>query len=135
MKHLIPLLFLLFSTTALANSVLLDPSIEGQKTLTITCEYPIEREDGTALAINEIAKVNFFVEKDGVGGYLPAGENTTACKQVYDMSQVPDGVYVYVVTAVDLQLRESQYSPTNVTATVKRVALPNAPGGVSGAVS
>ena len=133
MKH-VPLLLLL-SFNVFANELTFDPNIAGQTTLTITCNYPIEREDGTALAINEIAKVNFFVEKDGVGGYLPAGENTTACKQVYDLSPVPDGVYVYVVTAVDTEGRESQHSLTNVTAMVKRLANPNAPASVSGSRS
>ena len=132
MKHLI---LLLLSFNAFANSLTFDPTIPGQTTLTITCEYPIAREDGTALAINEIAKVNFFVEKNGVGGYLPAGENMTACKQVYDLSQVPDGVYVYAVTAVDTDGRESQFSATNVNATVKRLANLNAPASVTGSKS
>ena len=133
MKYL-PLLLLL-SFSVFANDLTFDPTIEGQTTLTITCEYPIEREDGTSLAINEIVKINFFVEKNGAGGWLPAGENTTACQQVYDLSQVPDGVYVYAATAVDTDGRESQISATNVIATVKRLANPNAPASVSGSRS
>ena len=126
--------FFLMPSDVMANSLTFDPTVTGQTTLTITCDYPIEREDGTALAINEIAKVNFFVEKNGVGGYLPAGENTIACRQVYDLSQVLDGVYVYVATVTDTDGRESLYS-TNVTAMVKRLSNPNAPGGVSGSRS
>ena len=118
-----------------ANSLTIDPTIAGQTTLTVSCEYPVEREDGTALAVNEIAKVAFYVEKGGAGGYLPAGENATACIQVYDMSQVPDGVYVYVVTTVDTDGRESQHSLTSVTALVKRLANPNAPANMSGSRS
>ena len=134
MKYLF-LIPLLISFDAFANSLNFDPTIPGQTTLTVTCEYPVAREDGTALAVNEIARVNFFVEKNGVGGYLPAGENTTACKQVYDLSQVPDGVYVYVVTTVDTDGRESRYSAINVTALVKRLANPNAPVSVNGSRS
>ncbi len=134
MKYLLPFLLLL-SFNVLANSLSFDPNIPGNSTLTITCEYPIAREDGTKLDINEIATVKFFVEKNGVGGYLPAGENATACRQVYDMSQVPDGAYVYVVTAVDTDGRESQFSATNVTALVKRIAVTNAPANVTGTKS
>lgn len=126
---------LVTATDAEANAVTLDPTQAGQTTLTVTCTYPIEREDGTPLALNEIAQVNFFVEKNGAGGFVPAGQNTTACRQVYDMSLVPDGVYVYVVTTTDTDGRESLYSPTNVTATVKRIANPKAPTGVTGLVS
>lgn len=126
------LLFMAFQATA--NNVTLDPTISTQDRLTVTCEYPIEREDGTPLAVNEIAQVNFFVEKDGVGGYVPAGENTTACRQVYDMTSVPDGVYVYAVTAVDTEGRESLYSSEVVTATVKRLPNPSTPTGVTGLV-
>lgn len=132
MKYLLLLLLLPFA--AFANNVTLDPTIPGQTTLTVTCEYPIEREDGTALAINEIAKVKFFVEKNGVGGWLPAGENTTACRQVYDLSQVPDGVYMYAATTVDTDGRVSQLSET-VTALVKRLTNPNAPASVTGSKS
>lgn len=132
MKYLI---LLLLPFAALANELTIDPTLDGQKTLTVTCEYPIEREDGTPLTINEIAKVNFFVEKNGIGGYSPAGENTTACQQIYDMIQVPDGVYVYRATVVDTEGRESLFSSEFVTATVKRVANPNAPIGVSGSVN
>lgn len=134
MKKLL-LLTLLISSSVLANNITLDPTVEGQKILTITCDYPVEREDGTALAIGEIAKVAFHVEKNGVGGYLPAGENMTDCRQVYDMTLVPNGVYVYVVTAIDMQKRESLYSTTNVTATVKRIANLNEVTGVSGSLS
>lgn len=133
---LIPLLLLLIASfNVLANDVAIDPTQPGETALTVTCDYPIEREDGTPLAINEIAQVSFFVEKNGAGGYVPAGQNTSACRQVYDMSQVVDGVYVYVVTTTDTDGRESRYSATNVIATVKRVANPNSPAGMSGTVS
>ena len=129
------ILFFSYIAYTEANEVTLDPTQAGQTALTVTCDYPIEREDGTPLAINEIAKVAFHVEKNGAGGYVPAGENMSACRQVYDMSQVPDGVYVYVVTAIDTDGRESLFSTEMVTATVKRIANPNAVTGVSGSLS
>lgn len=128
LKLILPLLLLLSFST---NAVTLDPTIEGQKVFTITCKYPIEREDNTPLSIDEIAQINFFVEKDGVGGYLPAGENTTACRQVYDTTLISDGVYVYAATVVDTDGRESLYSES-VTLTIKRLVNPKPPTGVIG---
>ena len=97
MKYLI---LLLLSFNAFANSLTFDPTIEGQTTLTITCEYPIEREDGIALAISEIAKVNFFVEKDGVVTCLlarirrPANRCTICrkCRTVYMCTLLPQSI-------------------------------------------
>lgn len=117
-----------------ANEVTIDPSISSQDTLTISCQYPIEREDGTPIAINEIATMKFHVEANGAGGYQPAGENTAACLQVYDMTQVADGVYVYAVTAVDTEGRVSDLSVETVTATVKRLPPTRSPTGVTGLV-
>ena len=134
MKYLILLLTLLI--TSQANAITIDPTIPGQTTLTITCTYPIAREDGTLLTIGEIAKVNFFVKKSGGdGGFIPAGENTTACKQIYDMTLVADGTYIYEVATVDTDGRESVLSNEMFTAIVKRLPNPNTPTGVTGLVS
>lgn len=133
MKYLILLLLIPFNIYAV--NLIIDPTIPGQSTLTMTCVYPIEREDGTPLAIGEIATVKFYVESNGVGGFVPAGSNSTACRQVYDMSAVADGVYVYVATTLDTDGRESVFSAVNLTATVKRMANPKAPTGIAGSLS
>lgn len=112
--------------TAFAEGQVVDPTIT--PTYTITCEYPIEREDGTPLAINEIAKVNFFVSQDKVT-WTPAGSNTSACRQVYDLSSIPDGQYYYTGTTVDTEARESikgsdAIPPLFAAIVVKRIAKP-----------
>jgi len=135
MKYLLFLLAILLSGGATANELTFDPTLSGETTLTLTCEYPIEREDNTPLAIGEIAKVKFFVEKDGVGGFVPAGENATACKQIYDVTQIVDGVYVYKATVVDTDGRESVMSTDFVTAMVKRLANPKSTLGLTGSKS
>lgn len=121
-----------FSSVVSANVLTFDPAIKSK--LILTCTYPIEREDDSALTINEIAKVTFHVKKQGDpdANYVLTGENTTDCRQVYDMTQVPDGAYVYAVITWDTEGRTSQYSET-VTAIVKRLAPPKA-AGLSGAV-
>lgn len=121
-----------FSSVVSANILTFDPAIKSK--LILTCTYPLEREDNTALRIDEIAKVTFHVKKQGEAdtAYAPAGENSTACRQVYDMTQVPDGAYVYAATPIDADGRIATYSET-VTAIVKRLAPPKA-AGLSGAV-
>jgi len=123
---------IMVTAKANANEVTIDPTQANETTLTLTCVYPIEREDGTALNINEIAKVNFFVTADGTRTFV--GSNDAQCKQVIDMTNVPDNVYVYVVQTEDTDGRMSVDS-TNVTATVKRIANPNQPAEMLGTVS
>ena len=104
-------------------------------TFTLTCQYPIEREDGKPLAIEEIAQINFFVSTGTVGNWTPAGTNTNACRQVYDLSGVADGDYFYTATATDNDGRESVYAPEVVALTVKRIQAPKAPTGLQGLAS
>lgn len=103
-----------------------DPTLDPIKTL--TCTMPSEREDGTPLAVDEIAEIRFFVasDQDGFATWTPAGTNTS-CSQVYDLSRVADGAYRYTGTAVDTDGRESIKSPDLAEITVKRVALPAHP--------
>jgi hypothetical protein len=121
MKHFAVFL-LLFSQAVLA----IDPTIEPTKTL--TCDMPVERSDGTPLAVDEIAEIRFFVSQD-LATWTPAGTNT-ACNQVYNLTSMPDGVYHYAAQTVDTDGRESLYSDS-VTLEVKRLAAPAAPIGLS----
>lgn len=115
-------------TEARAEGPVVDPTIT--PTMTMTCNYPIEREDGTPLAIGEIAKVNFFVSPSlTTPDWQPAGSNDTECKQVYDLTQVQDGQYYYTGTITDTDQRESIYGANAVPAeywavVVKRLANP-----------
>lgn len=119
--------------TASAEGTVVDPTIT--PTLTITCIDPVEREDGTPLAIGEIATRNFFVSATAPGAaknWTPAGSNNTACRQVYDLGAVIDGQYYYTATAVDTDGRESAFAPGVVALEVKRLAPPKPPNGLSG---
>lgn len=138
MKQILFIFILMsFVFSALAEGPVVDPTIT--PIWTVTCNYPIEREDGTPLAISEIARVEFKVSQDKTT-WQPAGQNTTECKQIYDLSAVPDGQYYYTPMTVDTAGRQSVLAydadPGEVSAlVVKRIANPNHPTGVQGAAS
>lgn len=123
------------STFAFANSITMDPTLTGQKNLTIICTFELSREDGSTIVVGDIAKASFYVDKSDGSGFVNTNADSTTCKQVFDMTKVPDGVYVYKVTETDTDGRESALSTGLVTATVKRVPNPNSPTGVSGSAS
>lgn len=140
MKKLPLLIILLFSSTAFADGPVIDPTIT--PTWTVVCNAPLERTNGDPLAIGDIARFEFKVSTD-IGAtktWQPAGQNLTECKQVYDLTSVPDGQYYYSPLAVDTDGRQSAISydvdPAEVAAlVVKRIANPNHPNGVTGTAS
>ena len=69
-------LLALFVTSVAAEEI--DPTITPSKTL--TCTLPVERTDGTPLAVDEIAQVRFYVSQDG-STWTQNGTNTV-CLQV-----------------------------------------------------
>ena len=134
MKRYLILIALLYSSFVFAEGPVVDPTIN--PTWTVVCNYPVERVDGTPLAIGEIAVVEFKVSQDKVT-WQPAGQNTTACKQVYDLSSVLDGQYYYSPLVKDMDGRSSLLAydadPLEVSAlVVKRLANPSHPTGISG---
>jgi len=110
-----------WATVALAETI--DPNITPTKVL--TCDMPVEREDGTALAIDEIAQVQFFVSPDQTT-WTQAGTNTV-CSQSYDLSNVQDGTYFYTASVTDLAGRQSILAPQAAELIVKRIASPAPP--------
>ena len=133
MKKLL-LLTLLLSFNTHANDLgTIDPTIEGQKTLTLTCEKPIQYEDNTDIAVGESIDIQWKASKDG-GAYIDFGGKVTECKQVVDLTQVVDGVYVYKATAW-ARGKESILSSGFVGATVKRVPNPYSPTLLDGSLS
>jgi len=132
-NYLLFLLAMLLSGGATANAVSLDPSQAGQTTLTITCNFNHEREDGTPMVIGEIAKASYYISTND-GPFINANADTPTCRQVFDMTKLVDAKYIYAVTETDMDGRESALSTELVTATVKRLS-PLAPTGVTGLVS
>ena len=130
MKYLLLLLLPLLSFSASANSLILDPTIEGQKNVTVTCTANLEREDGTPMVIGEIAYFSYYISTDGTAP-VNADADTPTCRQVFNLEAVPDGVHIYQVTETDTEGRESALSATQATVTVKRLANPGDPGGVT----
>jgi hypothetical protein len=122
-KYILAALLAVTPFTTMAN-VTVDPTIDNSYTL--SCTQPIEREDGTPLAIGEIAKNNFYVGTTP-GNYTETIENLPpTCSLTVDATAVADGSYYYVVTVVDTDGRESMYS-TPFVVTVQRVKPPKAP--------
>ena len=118
------LLGLLLLPAVAAANITVDPSTE--PSYTITCTQPIEREDGTPLAIGEIAENRFYVGSSS-GDYTDMISNLPpTCSLTVDATAVADGQYFYVVTAVDTDGRESTYSQEKVV-TIQRVKPPKAP--------
>jgi hypothetical protein len=133
-------ILLLLPGLVLAEGQIVNPNIT--PTWTVTCEYPTEREDNTQLLRNEIAKVEFYVSTDKTD-WRPAGENASACRQVYNLTDIADGQYYYTTIAVDTDGRMSLMSidapsvgESGYTAlVVKRPSLPKPPTGHDGAAS
>lgn len=124
MKKLLAVLgaALLVLSTPLEANVTVDPTLEPN--VTINCAMPVEREDGTPLALNEIAEVRFYSGTQS--GVYTNTQNSSVCQLVVDATVLADGAYYYVVTAVDTDARESGYSVEKVV-TVKRVKPPKSP--------
>jgi hypothetical protein len=70
---------------------------------------PSEREDGTGLALSEIAGYRiYYGTKTGVyQNYIVINDHTVEQTQIAD---VPAGTYYVVMTAIDTEGRESDYS-------------------------
>ena len=109
------------SIQAFAEPIVVDPSSDLKK-LTITCTDPIEREDGTPLAVGEIDYRRWLMGT-APGEYQNNIAETGQCSLLVDYTDVPDGSYYYVITVVDTDGRESRYS-NEYTVVVKRIADP-----------
>ncbi|MES0327078.1 MAG: hypothetical protein ABUK13_02695 [Gammaproteobacteria bacterium] len=134
MKKLLLLLTLLFSFNVYAVDLgVIDPTIDGQKTLTLTCVKPLQYEDDTDIAIDEVVDIQWKASKDG-GAYIDFGGVVTECKQVIDLTQVVDGDYIYKVIAW-ARGKQSALSSEFVSATVKRLPNPYTPTSLDATLS
>lgn len=116
-------LLLLTLLTFNAYAYAVDPLIE--PTTTINCKMPIEREDGTPLAIDEIAKVTFYTGTSSGVYDVNNGKTNTICQTVVDNTILSDGTYYKVFTVKDTDGRVSKYSDERIHL-VKRLAPPKA---------
>jgi hypothetical protein len=76
---------------------------------TMSWVAPAEREDGTPLALSEISGYRiYYGTKSGVyQGQIYIDDGSATQKQ---LSGIPSGTYYAVVTTIDTEGRESQYS-------------------------
>ena len=134
MKTLLLMLSMLITFNVSAYDLTFDPNLPGNSTLTITCNFKLERANGEIIAIGDIAKASYYISTNG-GTFVNINADTPTCEQVFDMSQVTDGDYVYAVTEIDSDGRESELSSSRLSVLVKRLAPPGAPDGVTGSKS
>jgi len=87
---------------------------------------PTQREDGTALGLSEIAGFNIYYGAE-VGDYQQSIyiAGATLPETAWQL-ELPDGTHYAVVTAVDIDGRQSLYS-NMVTLVVDAKALPKPP--------
>lgn len=126
MNVLFTLVMLLWGPTV--NPAEIDPNLEGEATKILTCTMPIARTDGTLLAVDEIAEIQFYVSVDTEPlVWEPAGDSQVLCAVEIDFTDVPDGLYYYTADALDTEGRRSVKSPTPMDMMVKRLANPAPP--------
>ncbi len=107
---------------AYALTINIDPTITPEKVL--KCNMPVEREDGTPLALYEIEEVKFY-SGTAPGDYVETATDTI-CQLTVLTADLPDGNYYKVASVVDVAGRPSPYSEEWVLV-VKRVSVPRAP--------
>lgn len=134
MKKILLLLTLLLSFNVCAKDLgVIDPTIDGQKTLTLTCVKPIKYANDTDIDVGEVVDIQWKESKNG-GAYIAFGGKVTECNKIVDLTQIVDGVYVYKATAW-ARGKESVLSSGFVGATVKRVPNPYSPTALDGSLS
>ena len=128
----ITIMLLMACNAAVANEIFYDPVKEGEKKMVVSCTYPDQREDNSALPGSEIAQINFFVTVNGTR--TAAGSNNAACSQTYTLSAaLADGIYTYVAQTQDTGVPPLfSVDSASVVLTVKRSSPPGAPVGLSG---
>ena len=99
--------------TAMAEGEILDPW--DTPSIQFTCQYPIEREDGTPLLTTEIGSVDFYLTGPNSVAPIPwtiLGSNIVACEYLMSTTGLVDGQYYVTATVTDTDLRMSAYATT-----------------------
>ena len=79
--------------------------------ITLSWIAPSEREDNTALSLSEIAGYNIFYGTSQ-GQYTNSVNIDDSSATGYTFSNFPTGSYYFVITTIDTDGHESQYSPS-----------------------
>jgi len=118
------ILFFVFVGKASAEGPVFDPTT--RPTITVVCDRPVAREDGTPLAVGDIARIDFYSSGNGTT-WVPAGTSAaTACRLTLDAASMDNGQYYYLARAVDTGGRSSADSNI-VPFVLTRIQPPRAP--------
>lgn len=91
---------------ASAEGEVIDPQVSPARTL--VCDMPVTRADGAPLAIDEIARIDFYQSADGI--LWEQIDSAETCYMALDLAAMDTGQYYYQVRSVDLNGRESEAS-------------------------
>jgi len=78
--------------------------------VTLSWVAPSQREDNTAIALSEIAGYKIYYGTTQ-GEYTNSVDINDGSAESYTFKAFPSGTYFFVVTTLDTEGRESQYSP------------------------
>lgn len=90
-----------------AEGEIINPATTPSKT--ISCNYPNERTDDTALAQSEIAFVSLYAGADKAA-LVNVDSNSSACSFTINTTLLANGQYYYALSATDSDGRESVLS-------------------------
>jgi hypothetical protein len=79
--------------------------------VTLSWVAPVEREDGTPISMSEIAGYRIYYGETE-GDYINEVDVHDRDTMQFTLKDLPEGTYYIVVTALDMDGRESRYSET-----------------------
>ena len=137
MKKLLVLLLFIPTLSYGADIGTFNPILDGQKTLTISCVDPTEREDNSPLNANEIKHRTYYLIETNPD--TPTAFVLNECLHTVDLTQLNDGYYTSHFTATDTDDRESVRSIETIEFTILAVQPapkpPMPPSSVTGVVN
>ncbi len=110
----------------------IDPNDEPE--ITLDCDAPLERTDGTAIVIGEIVSYQWYISQDKTTWDIMPLATGINCNVITDITGLSDGNHYYTpdVTLTDGKTSVLAYEADPlevVTITVKRIADPRNPTG------
>jgi len=99
---------LLMPFVVFAEGIIVDPITN--PFIQITCDYPVERENGDSLGREEIANVSFYVTTLSEPEWREPVLNLEECLNIIDTTALLDDQYYVTATVTDTEARESTYA-------------------------